>query len=63
MLEVSQKAYSAWVKKPVTARQIRDAELLVFIKDIYRLSYRTYGSPRVHSDLKKLGIKCSKKTS
>ena len=61
MLDVSRKAYYAWSKKPLTARQIRDKELLVHIKEIYRMSRRTYGSPRVHDDLKKLGIKCSRK--
>lgn len=61
MLEVSRKAYYAWSKKPLTARQIRDKELLVYIKKIYLMSRKTYGSPRVHDSLKKLGITCSKK--
>jgi len=34
---------------------------MVHIKEIYLSSYRSYGSPRIHYELKKLKIKCSKK--
>lgn len=61
VLEISQKAYYAWLNRPINKRQQRDEELLVHIKEIYLMSRESYGSPRVHDGLKKRNINCSKK--
>lgn len=61
VLEVSRQAYYAWLKKPNSARQLKDEELLIDIKNIYLKSFKTYGSPRVYKELKKRKIKCSER--
>lgn len=61
ILGVSRKAYYAWLNRPVSARQKRDKELLVYIKEIYLIGRRAYGSPRIHDELKKRNINCSRK--
>jgi len=61
VLEVSRTAYYSWLKRPVSARQQRDKELLVHIKEIYLIGRKTYGSPRIHDEMKKRNINCSRK--
>ena len=38
-----------------------DAELLVQIKEIFATSGQTYGSPRIHIELREQGIRCGRK--
>lgn len=52
VLAVSKAGYYAWVKRPPSARAEQDAQLAEDIKEIHRRSRRTYGSPRVHEELK-----------
>lgn len=61
VLGVSRKAYYAWLKRPISERKLQDQELLVVIKEIYLTSRKTYGSPRIHKEMKKRNIKCSHK--
>ena len=62
MLEVSKSGYYAFLKRPVSARQIRRAELLCEIKNAHVESRRTYGSPRVFKELQAKGVKACENT-
>jgi transposase InsO family protein len=55
VLQVKRAGYYAWVNRPPSERTMKDAELAETIKDIYVKSRRTYGSPRVHEELKAQG--------
>jgi HTH-like domain len=54
--EVSQSGYFVWKNRPVAERQCKDMVLLAHIRERFRLSQGTYGSPRVHADLMEDGI-------
>jgi len=60
-LKVHRSGYYAWKSKPLSARAIEDAKLLVEIKQSYEDSQGIYGSPRVHHDLREAGFKCGEK--
>jgi len=62
VMRVSTSGFYAWQAEPVRRKDIDDAYLSNTIVDIWRMSRRSYGSPRVHAELR-LGedIKCSKK--
>lgn len=63
VMKVSTSAFYAWLANPVTDRDWADAELTNTIFDIHKASRLSYGSPRVHADLR-LGdtdIRCSRK--
>ena len=55
VLQVSKAGYYAWVNRPPSARAMDDAQLAETIKEIHGTSRRTYGSPRVHEELKAQG--------
>jgi transposase InsO family protein len=55
VLEVKKASYYAWVNRPPSERALEDAELAETIKAIHAKSRRTYGSPRVHEELKAQG--------
>lgn len=61
VLEVSKAGYYEWRKHQSCRRVQRDAELREKIVEIHRKSRKTYGSPRVHRDLRKLGDSCGRK--
>jgi hypothetical protein len=56
VLEVSASAYYAWRGRPKSLRVREDRRLLVEIKAIHQAKRQTYGSPRVHAELKALGL-------
>jgi transposase InsO family protein len=58
-MEVSVSGYYAWAKRPESERTRQNQQLLERIKHIHKQSRQTYGSPRVHVDLKKQGVVCS----
>jgi putative transposase len=62
VMEVSTSGYYGWQANPVTDKDLDDAYLTDTIVDIWRMSRRSYGSPRVHAELR-LGqdVRCSKK--
>lgn len=62
VMGVSTSAVYAWRTNPVSERDFADAVLTNTIVDIHRMSRRSYGSPRVHAELR-LGedIRCSRK--
>jgi transposase InsO family protein len=55
VLKVKKASYYAWVSRPPSERALDDAQLAETIRDIHRKSRRTYGSPRVHEELKAQG--------
>lgn len=61
VLEVKRGSYYAWSKRPTSQRKQDNATLLNEIKEIFKNSFETYGSPRVFEDLKKAGKLCSRK--
>ncbi len=61
MLKVSRSGYYDWKGRPPSKRSRQDAALTERIREIHWLSRQTYGSPRVHAELKALGTRCSRK--
>lgn len=52
VLRVSTSGYYAWRDRPVSPRERSNLELVEIIRDIHRDSRHTYGSPRVHAELR-----------
>jgi putative transposase len=61
MLGVSRSGYYAWRSRPPSERARFDAVLSEKIETIHRNSRATYGAPRVHAELRALGIRCGRK--
>jgi len=60
-LEVSRAGYYAWRGRPPSSRSTEDARLRVAIGVSHAASRGTYGSPRVHRDLRDQGRRVSRK--
>lgn len=52
VLEVSRSGFHAWAARAPSARAIADLALIGRIAEIHRDSLNTYGSPRVHAELR-----------
>jgi putative transposase len=52
VLEVSRSGYHAWAVRPPSQRAVADGVLSGRIGEIHRESRKTYGSPRVHAELR-----------
>ena len=61
VLGVSRSGYYDWCRRPLSARATRNVELTGLIREIHRRSRTTYGAPRVHAELRRLGEICAKK--
>ena len=61
MLGVSRSGFPAWRRRPPSERALTDAWLLEKISKIHERSRGTYGSPRVHAELRRQGISVGKK--
>jgi putative transposase len=62
VMRVSTSGFYAWLADPVSGRDLDDAYLTNTIVDIHRASRGSYGSPRVHAELRLgEGIHCSRK--
>jgi putative transposase len=51
LLGVSTSGFYAWLKRPMSVRELEDWALSDLIVDIWDDSDRTYGSPRIHAEL------------
>lgn len=61
VLEVSRSGFYAWLRRKEGDRAREDRRLTALIRDIFEGSRRTYGSPRIHRKMRKLGVRCSRK--
>lgn len=61
VLAVSRSGFYAAYRRGLSMRAREDQRLLVEIRTIHRQSRRRYGSPRVHGELRALGLRCGKK--
>ncbi len=61
VLGVSEAGYYAWLKRPPSAHALADAALLKRMRTIHANSRETYGSPRVHAELRGGGEKHARK--
>jgi len=59
VLNVSPSGYYAWRKRPVSAREMANQQLVEKIKAVHAASYETYGSPRIYHELRAQGVACS----
>lgn len=53
---VSMSGYYAWKRRRPSRRQYDDMILLAHIRNYFTLSHETYGSPRMHAELKAEGV-------
>ena len=61
VLGVTRSGFYAWAKRPKPERAKRDAQLAATVAAVHQRSRRTYGSPRVHRELKARGVRVGKK--
>ena len=57
---VSMSGYYAWKTRGPSKQQYGDMVLLAHIRNRFTLSHETYGSPRLHADLRADGITCGR---
>ena len=55
LYDVTRGGYYAWRNRSPSEREIEDARLVDKIREAHQASRETYGSPRVHAVLKRLG--------
>ena len=62
LVGVSTSGFYDWKSRPPSVRAVADAELIGHIRAAHELSRGTYGSPRVHAELRLgMGIRCGRK--
>ena len=61
VLGVSPSGFYAWRQRPPSARSRADAQLSLRMSAIHQRSHATYGTPRVHAELRAEGIKVGRK--
>ena len=61
VLGVSRSGFHAWLGRPQPRRHRDDARLAAEVVAIHRRSRGTYGSPRVHAELRARGVRVGKK--
>src|SRR5215211_4857104 len=60
-LKVSKSGFYGWRDRPPSARARADAMLSEKIAHIHTDSRETYGAPRIHFELRTLGVRCARK--
>jgi putative transposase len=60
-LKVSKSGFYVWRDRAPSARARADARLTQKIIRIHRDSRETYGAPRIHFELRTLGVRCARK--
>ncbi len=61
VLEVSRSGYYNWGDRAPSRRSRQDEALTAKIREVHQRSRGTYGSPRVHAELRSIGIRCGRK--
>lgn len=61
VLVVSTAGYYAWCSRPESAHAREDRRIGLLVGEAHERSRRTYGSPRVHAELRSHGVKVSRK--
>lgn len=61
MVGASKSGYYAWKTRLPSKRTREDAALTERIVEVHRRSSETYGYPRVHAELRALGVRCSRR--
>jgi putative transposase len=61
VLGVSPSGYYAWVHRRPSRRATQDGALIARIKAFHQASRGTYGTPRIHRDLRAAGIRVGRK--
>ncbi len=61
ILKVSRSGYYDWKDRPLSKTTRDNAALTEKIREIHNRSRRIYGCPRVHAELRALGVRCSRK--
>jgi putative transposase len=61
MLGVSRSGHYAWRERPPSRGSREDAALTRSIREIHLRSRETYGYPRVHAELRALGVRCGRR--
>jgi len=61
VLGVSASGYYAWQRRGESARTRKDDELLEQIRLLHQQSRGTYGTPRIHRDLRAAGVRVGRK--
>jgi transposase-like protein len=62
VLEVSRSGFPAWAAREPSPRAVADAALTGRIAEIHKDSLKTYGSPRVHAELRlEAGVRVGRK--
>jgi putative transposase len=60
VLGASRSGYYAWMRRTPGCRAKANEELLTHIRTSHREARQVYGSPRIHHDLHRRGIRCGK---
>lgn len=61
LLDVSRQGYYTYAKRPQSSRVVADAKLLARVRAVHDASRKAYGSPRVHEQLRREGVRVSKR--
>jgi putative transposase len=61
VLRASSSGFHEWLSREASRREIEDTRLLAKIKRIFKASGKTYGSRRVHRQLRLEGESCSRR--
>jgi putative transposase len=61
VLGVSRAGFHAWLKRTPSKRWVSDVRLLELIHQIHEESDGTYGSPRIHAELRARGVRVGRK--
>lgn len=61
VLRISKSGYYAWKSRPPSKRSREDAALTEKIREVHERSRQTYGYPRVHAELRALGVRCGRR--
>jgi len=60
VLGVGRSGYYAWRSRPTSEWRQANEMLVIQINEAYRSSRKTYGSPRIHAELRRKGIPCGR---